>query len=113
MNTVQRYFKTRARYELIVQQSGATDGAATIFKQSLDKALSRLPEWLTQEVLDSMWTGRLKSDLTNEVIGESVVWCVDRCYGCVNWSDDESHNGCKVYNELLYVCDRYEERLDV
>lgn len=110
-NTINRYFKTRAQYEYLAEQGGNAF-LIKLFKETLDKRRAALSD-LTQEELDSAWTGRLKADLIDEFLADAIVSSIDRCFACKNWDDSEETNGCLVYDELLVVCDRWESKIEV
>ena len=112
MNQIERYLMSRARLDY-AKQFEAPAIVINSCQKTLAKRTAELPSWLTQEVLDKLWTGRVRADYLNELIGSMLVCPIERCWTCVNWDDDEDSDGCKVYGEQLVVCDRYEERISV
>lgn len=112
MNQIEWYFWNRATLEYL-KERGAPVFMIANSQKLVAKRQAALPPWLTQEVLDQLWTGRVKAQYFNELIGSAIVCPINRCWTCVHWDDGEDSDGCKVYGEQLVVCDRYEEKINV
>jgi len=118
IDLTQRYFRARVSRDRR-KDRGDPGWIIAMSSQPVNNLFAQLVELgVTQEELDQMYKGELKSAFLNEEIGHEATSLTseDRCWTCKNFNDgeeDETAPLCDVYGELLVVCDHYEEKLDV